>query len=89
MIQLPSRPIDAGMIPATLPSARPIGQNRPVLDFTGFDKPRKPGISSLLKNPKALQAFASLLAGSEQAQAVRSGGSPYAGPSGGFNYYGG
>lgn len=77
-------------MPGVLPGARPVEQAaRPVFDFSGFDKPRKPGMGSMLKNPKVLQAFASLLAGSEQAQAARSGGSPYAGPSGGFNYYGG
>lgn len=95
MMTLPAgRPIDAMPAGVLTPgrdvysSAVPLPGPRPKLDFSGFDKPRKKGFGDMLRDPKTLSAFASLLAGSQQANEQRAASSGYAGPSGSFNYYG-
>jgi len=76
----PTRKIE-GMVPSTGPK----------FDLTGFDKPRKPGIGSMLRNPAMMTAFAKMLSGGSEAEDEER--SPYAGPSygsgGQFDYFGG
>jgi len=73
----PTRKIE-GMVPS---STKPI-------DLSGFDKPRKPGFGSLLKNPAVMAAFAKMLSSPDAQPAQKS---PYAGYGAGgkFDYFGG
>ena len=63
-----------------LPAARPMpGMVPSSTKPFDFGKPRQSGglFHGMMRNPKMLEAFASLLAGGQQAQTARETGSPY------------